>query len=254
MLDTQLLIHTLKQQLKQRGITYKRLAQHLALSEASIKRMFAAERMTLDRLAQIGRLLDMSFSELAALAEAQRPRISSLSLQDERMLVADAKLLLTALCALNHWKVPEIIATYQLSHAECLQKLLALDKLRILDLLPGDRIRLLIARDFAWIADGPISAFFKQHGQADFLDHGFVGNDSLMFSHGMLTAAAYAELQPELQRLKARFTQLHEQSLASPSDQKRGCGMLLASRQGWEPPIFSSLRRDLPGETGAHSI
>lgn len=248
MSDTQALIKTVKQQLKQRGITYKALAQHLDLSEASIKRMFAAERMTLERLGQICKLLDMSFNELAALAEAIKPRISSLHQQDERLLVADAKLLLVALCALNHWKVPDIIASYQLSHAECLQKLLTLDKLRILDLLPGDKIRLVIARDFAWIPDGPISEFFKLHGQSDFLHHGFVGNDSLMFSHGMLTAAAYAELKPELQRLKARFTQLHEQSLASPSDHKRGCGLLLASRQGWEPPIFSNLRRQSGAE------
>ena len=243
MSDTQLLIKAVKQQLKQRGMTYKTLAQHLALSEASIKRMFAAERMTLERLGQICKLLDIAFSELAAHAEALKPRISSLSQQDERLLVADAKLLLVALCALNHWKVPEIIASYQLSHAECLHKLLMLDKLRILDLLPGDKIRLVIARDFAWIPDGPIIEFFRQHGQADFLDHGFVGADSLLFSHGMLTAAAYAELQPELQRLKARFTLLHEASLAAPSAQKRGCGLLLASRQGWEPPIFSHLRR-----------
>lgn len=241
--ETQNLIRTIKQLLKQRGLTYKALAQQLSLSEASIKRMFAAERMTLERMGQICRVLDLSFTELARHAEALRPRLKSLNLQDERLLVADTKLLLIALCALNHWKVVDMIATYQISHAECLQKLLALDKLRILDLLPGDRIRLIIARDFAWIPNGPISEFFQQYGQTDFLHHSFVGQDNLLFSHGMLTAVAYAELQPELQRLKARFTALHEQSLDAPSQDKRGCGLLLASRLGWEPPIFSCLRR-----------
>jgi len=41
--------------------------------------------------------------------------------------VSDAKLLLVAVCALNHWSMAEMQAVYRLSEPECVQHLLRLD-------------------------------------------------------------------------------------------------------------------------------
>jgi len=35
--------------------------------------------------------------------------------------VLDRKLLLVAVCALNHWSAEEIITAYQITHAECVK-------------------------------------------------------------------------------------------------------------------------------------
>ena len=45
---------------------------------------------------------------------------------------------------------------------ECVRKLAALDRLKIIDLLPGNRIRLRLATHFSWLPDGPDPAFFLQ--------------------------------------------------------------------------------------------
>lgn len=84
-------------------------------------------------------------------------------------------------------------------------------------LLPGNRIRLNVARDFDWRVKGPIRRFFREHGLHDFLDSDFALDDETMsFSHAMLTEAAIAKVLSELRRLRQRFAELHEESLAAP--------------------------------------
>lgn len=238
------LVATLKLQLKLQGKTYRDVALALGLSEPSVKRLLTSGRLTLERLVQISNLLGFSLAELTHEAVvASESRLHSLSVAQERELVSDTKLLLVAVCAFNHWTMKEILATYQFSEAECLQRLLRLDRLRFITLLPGNRIRLSVARDFGWIPNGPINQYFRQRGMAAFLDSRFnQTEESLSFSSGMLTEPAIAKMQAELRQLRLKFAGLHEESLSSPLAKRRGCGLLLAMRE-WEPAEFSSLRR-----------
>jgi hypothetical protein len=238
------LLSTTKRLLKKHGLTYRDVAKSLKLSEPSIKRMFASSRMTVDRLAQIGALLGYSLAELAQEAVTDKQRITTLTPEQEALVVSDMKLLLTAVCALNHWALSDIIATYSVPEAECIRYLLQIDRLRLIELLPGNRIRLLVARDFDWLPDGPIRQFFRTRGQDDFLNSRFnKPGESISFVHGMFTDAAFSQIQSELQRLRKRFSELHEESLISPLSHRHGASMLLATRKSWEPVAFASLRR-----------
>jgi hypothetical protein len=148
-----------------------------------------------------------------------------------------------AVCAFNRWTLAEMVAAYRLSEAECLKRLLTLHRMGVIDLLPGSRIRLRVARDFDWLPEGPIRRYFASQGQADFLGAPFDGPDeALEFSHAMLTAPAAAELQRELRRLRQKLAVLHDESTAAPLDQRRGTGLMLAVRE-WEPAGFRGLRR-----------
>jgi hypothetical protein len=49
-------------------------------------------------------------------------------------------------------------------------------------------------------------------------------------------------MQAELRKLRQKFAELHEESLAEPLDKRRGTGMLLAMRE-WEIRAFVELRR-----------
>jgi hypothetical protein len=64
----------------------------------------------------------------------------------------------------------------------------------------------------------------------------------LDFTHGMLTAAAQAQLTVELRRLRMTLAALHEESIPAPISDKHGVGLLLALRE-WEPTAFRRLRR-----------
>ncbi|MEW6761441.1 MAG: transcriptional regulator [Pseudomonadota bacterium] len=237
------LITTLKRELKRQGKTYRDVGVALDLSEPSVKRLFATEQFTLERLVDICGLLGLTLAELAQEAGQRPQQIHTLKAAQERELVSDMRLLLVAVCALNHWTIEQMLQVYRLTEAECLQLLLRLDRLELITLLPGNRIRLNVARDFDWLQDGPIRRYFREQGMPEFIDSGFrTQGESLDFVHGMLTESARAKLQAELRQLRARFAQLHEESLAAPLPQRRGTGLLLALRE-WEPAAFAALRR-----------
>ena len=237
------LLTTIKRQLKVQGKTYRDVAGALGLSEASVKRLLTSDSFGVDRLVEISNLLGFTLAELAQEAALTGTRLHTLSEAQEKELVSDTKLLLVAVCALNHWTLADILAVFRLTEAECVQKLLHLDRLHLIALMPGNRIRLNVARDFDWLPDGPIRSYFRTQGLADFLDGTFDRPDeTLAFTHGMLTESALAAMQLELRRLRARFAELHDESLASPLPKRRGSGLLLALRE-WEPAGFTSLRR-----------
>ncbi|SDH13210.1 Cro/C1-type HTH DNA-binding domain-containing protein [Pseudomonas benzenivorans] len=237
------LVATLKRRLKIHGMTYRELASALGVSEPSIKRMFATQRFSLERLMEISHLIGFTLAELTQEAALGESRLHTLSEDQEKELIGDEKLLLVAVCVLNQWTLAEIRSVYRLSEAECIQRLARLDRLRLIQLLPGNHVRLNVARDFDWLPDGPIRAFFRRRGLADFLGSDFTGNDEVLaFSHGMLTESAQARLQAEIRKLRQKFAELHEESLAAPLSKRHGCGLLLALRE-WELGAFTALRR-----------
>lgn len=243
MTEADQLVSTLKKQLKSQGMTYRDVARALRLSEPSVKRLFASGRFTVDRLVQICNLLGFTLAELSKEALAGQARLSTLTEEQERQVVSDSKLLMIAVCALNHWTMDEIVEIYEVSVPECIKYLLMLDKLRFIDLLPGNRIRLNVARDFDWLPSGPIRHYFRSKGINDFLESEFAQEDETMaFVHGMFTDQALAQIMDELRRLRQRFAALHEESLTAPLSKRRGLGLLLAMRR-WEPADFGKLRR-----------
>lgn len=242
------LIATIKRQLKIKGFTYRDVAQALAISEPSVKRLFSGERLTVHRLSQVAELLGFSLAELLQETAASRLQLHTLSEEQEAQLVSRQPLLLVAVCALNQWTMADMLAAYRLGRADCLKYLLLLENMGLIELMPGDRIRLLVTRDFDWLPDGPIRRFFLGQGIGDFMDSGFAREqESMEFVHGMLTAPALAQLQLELRRLRGKLAALHRESAKSPLRQRRGTGLLLAMRE-WEPRAFKQLRRDADAE------
>ena len=63
-------------------------------------------------------VLATSFREEAA---AALPVLRRLTREQEAQHVLDRKLLLVAVCALNHWSAEEIVAAYQITRAECVK-------------------------------------------------------------------------------------------------------------------------------------
>jgi len=237
------LIHTLKQQLKLQGVTYAMIAQALSMSEANIKRLFASERFTVIRLEQICQLINLELTDLARLYEDSRQHITQLSIDQEKELIADTKLMLVAVCVRNHLNFNEIISNYQVSEPECIKYLAKLDRLNIIDLLPGNKIKLRIAEDFHWQPYGPIERFYEKEIQGQFLKSGFNQSPDLrLFLSGLLSEHSQQIINKKLQSLAHEFTQLHRQDCELPLQQRRSIGLLLATRE-WEFSAFTPYLR-----------
>ncbi len=245
------LFATLKRELKARNLTYRDIALALDTSEASVKRWFSQRRVSLEQLAALADLLGLTLAELMQEAATHEPPLRSLTLEQEKTLVADTRLILVAACVLNHWTLADIVAKYHISETQCIKHLVALDRLRLIDFLPQNRVRLRVARDFAWQEGGPIRRFFQQQGLRDFLESTFAAPyEAAAFTHAMLTPAANAQFQSQLKRLRKSFAELHEESLAAPLSERRGVGFFFALRE-WEPREFAALKKKMPASAGA---
>lgn len=243
MTQTTALLRTLKRALKAHGITYAQVGLALNLSEASVKRQFSGQRFTLERLERIAALLGCDFADLIQLMQAEAPVVRHLTAAQEAELVADMRLLLVAICMLNHWRFEDVLATYALDEHEGLRLLVRLDRLGLIELLPGNRVRLKVARDFHWLPDGPIERFFRAQVKDDFFRVRFEGpGELLLFANGMLSRSANAQLQQRLRRVAAEFADLHAADASLPLSERFGTSLLLALRP-WELAAFEALRR-----------
>lgn len=241
--QTSALIDTLKQALKSRRLTYSEVARRLDMSEANVKRMFAAKRFTLDRLEQICQLMELELSDLFRLYEDSRQRISQLSEEQEQELVSDPKLLLVAVSVRNCLGFDDILRNYRLTESECIRCLARLDRLKIIDLLPNNRIKLRIDENFRWLPNGPIHQFFDQQIKDQFLKSRFTGDqEQRLFLFGLLGDGSVEVVMKKLQALASEFTELHRQDAQLPLEKRHNIGLMLAMRP-WELGIFQPLRR-----------
>jgi DNA-binding Xre family transcriptional regulator len=243
MAQAEALIVALKSVLKARGITYARLAKGLGLSEASVKRVFAARSFTLERIDQICALLGIEITDLARMVSHETEKPSQLSVAQENELVSNPRLLLVAVHVLNHWTLDEIIETYAFSKAECIRLLARLDKLGLIDLLPNNRVHLRVARNFSWLPGGPIQQYFRAQLQNDFFRSRFdQSGEKMIFVTGMLSRSSNAVIQNQLRRLGTEFSELHHQDLELPFSDRIGTSLILAVRP-WTPESFKGFQK-----------
>src|ERR1700741_3847879 len=100
MSSPELLLQVLRTQMRTAGVTYKILAERIAMSESSVKRMFGQQDMTLSRLAQICKAAGIALEDVLRGAADATPHADTLTLQQETSLVAHPHLLLMATCCL----------------------------------------------------------------------------------------------------------------------------------------------------------
>lgn len=238
MTQSNALIDTLKKALKSQRLTYADVAQYLDMSEANVKRMFASKRFSLDRVEEICGLMQMELSDLFLLYEESRQRINRLTEAQEKGLVANEKLLFVAVSVRNRLSFEDIVNNYELSESECIRYLARLDKLKIIDLLPNNRIKLRIDDSFSWIKNGPIEAFFERQIQSQFLRSRFNADyEERKFLFGLLSDASVQVILKKINALSNEFAELHRQDASLPLDKRHSIGLLLAQRP-WELQAF----------------
>lgn len=237
------IIDTLKRELKARGHTYRDLAGRLDLSESAVKHMFSTGNFSLKRLDEVCAVLELDIGDLVDIGEAREARIEQLTDEQEREIMSDMRLLLVAYCLLNYWTFNEIVARYDVSPEQGLQYLRKLDRMRFIELQPGDRVRLLLANNFGWRKNGAIERFFRDRVQNEFLSHDFQDDESLrIVKNGMLTRKSMKRLMEKLSATGDLFddTTFEERKLSA--DDRKGTTMVLAIRN-WTFDGFRELER-----------
>jgi len=242
-METKSIISMLKRALKFHRVTYADIANELNLSEASVKRMFAKQHFTLERLESICAIVHLDFTDLVRLADEEQQKISNLTQEQEEELVSDLKFLLIAICVQSNWTYEEIIDYYKISDVECIGYLTRLDRLGLIQLLPNNRIRQMVSQDFRWLSRGPIEGFFEKTAQKKFLESHFTHPGEIrLFMNGMLSRGSIDMLGSKIEMLAREFTSFQNDDARLPANLRINAGLMIAIRP-WELPIFSKLKK-----------
>ncbi|RFA24709.1 hypothetical protein CAI21_20700 [Alkalilimnicola ehrlichii] len=241
--QTSLLIKALKRSLKAHGITYVQVAAALDLSEASVKRLFSEESFSLQRLEQVCALVDLSLTELARSVEDGIDEIRELDPAQEQALSEEPRLLLVFYLLLNGYTVDDIIREYQIEELESIKILAQLDRMGLIELQPGNRVRLLTSRFLTWRDDGPIRRFFDERVREEFFESRFdQPAETLKFISGMLSRPSLRLMERKLSLLAQEFNELARLDSTLPLSERHGCSVMLAQRV-WAFSMFSRYAR-----------
>jgi transcriptional regulator with XRE-family HTH domain len=234
----------LKRLLKGAGLTYANVAQHLELSEASVKRLFKDQSFSVERMERVCELAGADFLELVRNVDDVKEQVLELSNEQEDELAENLPLFVCAICVLNRYRFDDVLEEYAIEPHE-LQRLFArLDRLGIIELLPENRYRLRVSRSFRWRKNGPIERYFISSVLASFLDRNLVrAEDSFRFAWGTVSDETAKRFLDRLRMLYDEFNEAADRDAQLPLNLRSGAGLLLAFRNQWQPRDMLELRK-----------
>lgn len=244
------LIAQLKTELKAAGITYAALAKRLGMAESSVKRMFSkGGDMPVSRIDEICRVISLDFADLARRVADTQPLMLELTLEQEKAVVADRTLLVVAICVVSQVPAEEILATYELNEAQLVRALTRLDRIGIIELRPGNRYRLKVAKGFRWLPHGPVMEFFRKEVLHDYFAGGFDGeSEMLMVVHGEIGRGLANSFRERLRRIGQDFSNQHLADQKLPADQRRPYTIVIGMRS-WLMAALADMQRRKPIKT-----
>ncbi|HUL47578.1 MAG TPA: helix-turn-helix domain-containing protein [Steroidobacteraceae bacterium] len=242
MAERTLLVAELKRALRERGLTYVEVARALGLSLATIKRRFARGDFSLERFERICELADVGLRDLLERAEERSAPTRQLTLVQEREIVADPRLFLVTWLVLNRTPFEEITRSYRFTERELLRYFIRLDRLKVIELQPANRTRLLVSRRFSWRAGGPVQRYLHQRLLREFLASSFTGAQEEFVFHGAtISREVLAQLKRVQQNASRECMELIEQD-RSPRQGRIGAAFVLALRP-WSYTGFVQFER-----------
>ena len=245
MSQTGQLLSALKKCLRARGMTYRDLAKSLDISEASVKRIFSQQTFTLGRLEDVCRVLDMSIYDLAKLTRMRgEDEVTVLTRDQEQALADDSTLLTYFYLLLIGWTPESIAAEHHLDELQQTRILTRLDRLKLLDLYPKNRVRLRTSRRIVWRTDGAIRKQYERQVTAQFQKYRIRAADELFWLEtSELSDASLKVLIRKLEKVSQEFEELAE------LDRNEECAAaVLTGNKRESPDITQSNRRTDSGK------
>jgi len=235
------IVDTLKSLLKAHKLKYRDVASTLGLSEASVKRLFSTRDFDLVKLDSICGMMNLEISDLLQAMKEKQVRIQQLSEQQEAEIAKDPELLMVTVCVLNRWSMEDMLDYYEFTESQCIQKLAHLDRLKIIELLPKNKIKILVDPNFGWRPNGPIQHFFHRAIEKELFKSPFEkDNHKLLVLNGMLSENSNREFQGKMDRLAREFDQLNNADAGLAIGKRFGVTAVLAIRD-WHYEAFAHL-------------
>jgi transcriptional regulator with XRE-family HTH domain len=244
MSQTDELIKTLKRYLKIKDITYQDIGREMGLSETSIKRLFSLKTFSLKQLEKVCEILDMDLYDLATMSKQHNRQMeNSLTQEQEHALAEDPVLMAVFYFLVNGWSLESIVSDYVKSHDRLQKMLFNLDRMGLIELHPGNRIRVLFSKNIFWQKNGPVWQVYRDMVFKEFMDEDFEKpSERFVFLPGVLSESSMATILKQLDRVRDMYNELAETDTAVPVKERTSAGLLIAFRP-WAFSMWNEFRK-----------
>ena len=241
---------SLRALMRAQGLHNRDIASSLGVTERTVSRWVAGRGLTVQALQQLCALADITLMELFEIAGAKFQKKSvTLSRRQEQELVDNPIMALFFANICHGFPVDELKDQLGLSDADMVLALVGLEKLGLIELLLGNRIRLLVPRDVRWRENGPrnraaTGSFEKIMGKIDFCDPALMSEWSVL----RLSRRSTAYLRDKFSILMKEIFHLAELDRRSDSADCEWHAVILAARRISTSPY--ELWRRVPSPAG----
>jgi len=221
---------TLKRLVRAKGLTYARLAETLNISEASVKRYLNGHRLTMEILERLCGAMSLRLSEFYEIAARETvPRSTRLTLEQEEALCREPRVMLTLVLLLQGWSPDVIQADLGLTYPMFTQMLLRLEALDIIQLHPGNRVRMLVGPTITLEPRGPVRRKFDRSTKEHFMAMDYYAPDSFWDVQLVkLSRASVSKMDGMIQSFGNDIRQLAESDRKSGATESKWCLILSA--------------------------
>jgi transcriptional regulator with XRE-family HTH domain len=256
------LIETLKSLFRTHGLRHADIAAALKISRTTLKRRLSGRGLTIDSLEALCGLVDVTLAELVELAAVnQDKRLRRLSLEQENALHADVRLGFIFTRLREGWSAAEIQRECRIGEAPLVGYLVRLERLGLIDLLPGSRVRLLTVRDIDWRKHGPMWHSVDRYLSDIF---GMMDSDDTELDRRIavvkLTPSSVSQLDDMFRHLQMEIRRLANNDRSAEADAKSWYAVLMGARpfemdldSDADIPWWRKGARPMPRKTGSQS-
>ncbi len=197
-----------KRLMKNNGYRYADLARVLDVSLPTVKRLMTKDDLSLERLITICDWLAVPLHELVAVASQEQGGASVLTDAQERLLASDATVYIYYHALLVGRPLDELRKRWSLTAKEERRAQSVLDDVGLIEIWPGDRMRLRVRGPFNMQPDGPLQrTYFAKVARAianRFTPHAGSYHDAASLAEPVLFRPFEMVLRPEVYLEMAR--------------------------------------------------
>ncbi|SFR91004.1 hypothetical protein SAMN05192580_1775 [Sphingomonas jatrophae] len=208
------MLAALRRALRSAGWTQARLATELEVGTATVKRWLHGRGLGFATLGRLCALAQTSLAELTDAARLAPDAADHLTLAQEEALTRDSNLSTVFFLILNGWPIEEATAGFHIAPETVDRHVERLERLALVDRLPGGRVRARLRPEHAW-QRAPMRRHFERHMKPLFTAVDF-GDPETIFG------AATVKLSPlGVARLRERIEAFRRDIQAIESEDRR---------------------------------
>lgn len=155
------LMTLIKQKARTIQLSQVQIASQLGVSLPTVKRWWAGQGVSVTVLNMLCGLLGTSMSQLFLEFESGVAAYSY-SLEQERMLASNPRVLALFDLLVSGEPIASIRRTYKLNDAELWALLLKLDRVGLIELHAGNKVKLKRKGEPLWLPDGPLTTMYRK--------------------------------------------------------------------------------------------